>query len=127
MKQIKQYVTTNTELPESNANSDTAIEATAVEEVDSDDDDESISNPSHDSLCKENFKLPLSNTTIKNESSEKHEEQQKHNIQMTKKHRWEQRKMYCDQDIHADNYSMWIPPSDQAGDGKTSLNEKYGY
>ncbi|XP_033313440.1 kanadaptin [Bombus bifarius] len=126
VKQTKQYVTTNTELLESNANSDTNT-AAAVEEVDSDDDDESISNPSHDSLCKENFKLQLSNTTIKNESSEKHEEQQKHNIQMTKKHRREQRKMYCDQDIHADNYSMWIPPSDQAGDGKTSLNEKYGY
>ncbi|XP_078050640.1 kanadaptin isoform X2 [Augochlora pura] len=33
----------------------------------------------------------------------------------------------CDQDIYADNYSMWIPPQGQEGDGKTSLNEKYGY
>ncbi|XP_076277920.1 kanadaptin [Lasioglossum baleicum] len=33
----------------------------------------------------------------------------------------------CDQDIYADNYSMWTPPQGQEGDGKTCLNEKYGY
>lgn len=25
------------------------------------------------------------------------------------------------------DYAVWIPPSDQTGDGKTSLNEKFGY
>lgn len=25
------------------------------------------------------------------------------------------------------DYSMWLPPMDQSGDGKTKLNEKYGY
>lgn len=24
-------------------------------------------------------------------------------------------------------YAMWTPPEDQSGDGKTSLNRKYGY
>ncbi|XP_076643059.1 kanadaptin [Halictus rubicundus] len=45
-----------------------------------------------------------------------------------KKRRQERRKVVsCDQDIYADNYSMWTPPQGQEGDGKTSLNEKYGY
>ncbi|KZC08662.1 PREDICTED: kanadaptin [Dufourea novaeangliae] len=46
---------------------------------------------------------------------------------VTRTHREEGKKISCDQDIFADNYSTWVPPQDQAGDGKTSLNEKYGY
>jgi hypothetical protein len=26
-----------------------------------------------------------------------------------------------------DDRGVWLPPSDQAGDGRTALNEKYGY
>ncbi|XP_019627534.1 PREDICTED: kanadaptin-like [Branchiostoma belcheri] len=33
-------------------------------------------------------------------------------------------KQYADDDP---DYSMWVPPDDQSGDGKTSLNEKFGY
>ncbi|XP_066580937.1 kanadaptin-like [Prorops nasuta] len=32
-----------------------------------------------------------------------------------------------DQTTYSENYSMWIPPQNQSGDGKTSLNEKFGY
>ncbi|XP_076243322.1 kanadaptin [Calliopsis andreniformis] len=45
----------------------------------------------------------------------------------TKKRREEQEKTVYDQNIYTDNYSMWVPPQDQIGDGKTNLNEKYGY
>ncbi|XP_060525709.1 kanadaptin [Cylas formicarius] len=31
------------------------------------------------------------------------------------------------EDSTRENYSMWVPPNNQSGDGRTSLNEKYGY
>ena len=96
--------------------------------MDSDDNDELISNTFDDKKNVESQRSDSATVAAENtESSEKHEEQQEPKIQMTKKRRREQKETYCDEDIHADNYSTWVPPSDQAGDGKTSLNEKYGY
>ncbi|XP_017764458.1 PREDICTED: kanadaptin isoform X2 [Eufriesea mexicana] len=109
---------------------DTSVETGPMEEVDSDDNSELISNLSYASSHKEDSELSCStNTTVvtKDAPSKKHKEQQDFEMQVSKRHQREQHKIYCDQDVYADNYSMWIPPSDQAGDGKTSLNEKYGY
>jgi len=36
-------------------------------------------------------------------------------------------KRQYDQDTHSDDYSMWVPPQNQSGDGRTNLNDKYGY
>ncbi|XP_050509875.1 kanadaptin [Diabrotica virgifera virgifera] len=38
----------------------------------------------------------------------------------------EKQKGYED-DASRENYSMWVPPSGQSGDGRTNLNDKYGY
>ncbi|CAG7727111.1 unnamed protein product [Allacma fusca] len=35
--------------------------------------------------------------------------------------------MDCDYDAEDPNYSVWVPPSGQKGDGRTSLNDKLGY
>ncbi|CAD1480159.1 unnamed protein product [Heterotrigona itama] len=129
-EQMNQHAVTSSKLLESNAISNTAVETEATEEMDSDDNDELISNTLDDKNNVESQSSDSAATVAaKDESFEKHEEQQEPEIQtMTKKPRLEQTKeMHCDEDVHADNYSTWVPPSDQAGDGKTSLNEKYGY
>lgn len=36
-------------------------------------------------------------------------------------------KMKYDYNSSDPNYAMWLPPEDQSGDGRTSLNDKYGY
>lgn len=38
----------------------------------------------------------------------------------------ERQKGYVE-DASRENYCMWVPPNDQSGDGKTNLNDKYGY
>ena len=32
-----------------------------------------------------------------------------------------------DYDISDPKYATWLPPANQSGDGRTSLNDKYGY
>jgi hypothetical protein len=32
-----------------------------------------------------------------------------------------------DYDPSDPKYSVWMPPEDQKGDGRTKLNDKYGY
>lgn len=38
----------------------------------------------------------------------------------------EKRKGYAE-DAKKEDYNMWVPPKDQTGDGKTKLNERFGY
>lgn len=44
----------------------------------------------------------------------------------THKAEMEKQKGYAE-DASKEDYNMWVPPTDQSGDGRTKLNEKFGY
>lgn len=95
------------------------------EEMDSDDNNDPIASSKDDSEVRSSTTDIIDKKTAA--SIDRTEKEQQHKALVTKNRRQVQQKVGCDQDMYADNYSTWIPPQDQAGDGKTSLNEKYGY
>nr|XP_034187012.1 kanadaptin [Osmia lignaria] len=106
---------------------DTRTEAESEEEVDSEDDNELISSRASPKETEESSKTSPDSVKESSEGKEAKGKQPQREVKVTKKRRQEQEKVNYDQDIYTDNYSMWVPPQNQAGDGKTSLNEKYGY
>lgn len=108
----------------SNAVSDATVETASMEEVDSDDNDDDNDDKDESTWNWRMTKEERVQAKGRLDSSERQEKREQ--VRGTKKRRQEE-KMPCDQVAYADNYSMWVPPKGQAGDGKTSLNEKYGY
>ncbi|KAL3276335.1 hypothetical protein HHI36_011718 [Cryptolaemus montrouzieri] len=79
------------------------------------------------------IKSPEPNLSIKLDTKKNSTDQsnKKNKNQRRIQHRQEKAEMDKEkgyqEDARKEDYNMWIPPSDQKGDGKTKLNEKYGY
>ncbi|XP_076618648.1 kanadaptin isoform X1 [Colletes latitarsis] len=140
-KQTSHKTDTDNNLPVSSTITDREMEIESERDSDVDEKDELLFNSSSliDKESPESQASTISNTTVItpisstttiniNKSHRRNEKLQKHEGVTTKKRRQDWQNLACHQDeIYADNYSMWVPPKDQLGDGKTNLNEKYGY
>lgn len=71
--------------------------------------------------------LEPNDSIVDDEELEKRRKKNQRRIQQRQeKAEIEKRKGY-EEDAAKEDYNMWVPPMGQTGDGKTGLNEKYGY
>lgn len=70
------------------------------------------------------IKIPIEENTT--EDAIKKKKNQRRIQQRQEKAEIEKRKGYAE-DAKKEDYNMWVPPKDQTGDGKTKLNERFGY
>ncbi|XP_044756683.1 kanadaptin [Coccinella septempunctata] len=69
---------------------------------------------------------PITHVESTSEEATKKKKNQRRIQQRQEKAEIEKRKGYAE-DAKKEDYNMWIPPKDQSGDGRTKLNEKFGY
>ncbi|CAG9768766.1 unnamed protein product [Ceutorhynchus assimilis] len=81
-----------------------------------------------DNIPKKSQKKSEKSQEINSEETDekKRKKNQKRNEQRQYKAELEKLKGY-EEDASKEDYNMWVPPTDQSGDGRTDLNDKYGY
>lgn len=66
-------------------------------------------------------------TKVTEEELEKRKKRNQRRIQLRKEKAEIEKQRGYQEDARKEDYNMWLPPDNQTGDGKTSLNDKYGY
>lgn len=70
---------------------------------------------------------PSTSKELDRETDDRRKKKNQRRIQQKQEKAEIEKQKGYEEDAQKEDYNMWVPPDDQSGDGRTQLNEKFGY